>query len=275
MRIIVTGANGQLGTDLQQALTGHAVYPIDIEELDITRFDDVFHYVKKSSPELVIHAAAYTDVDGAELDADLAYKVNAVGTQNLAVASAAVGASILYISTDFVFDGHKGGPYLEFDPVNPLSVYGRSKLAGEYYARSLNHRHFICRTAWLYGKGGHNFVKTMLRLGEEGQTVNVVDDQIGSPTYAHDLAQKLVEIGTSGRYGLYHTTNAGSVSWFGFAKKIFELAGMSVQLRPIKSDDLKRPAARPAYSVLRNFSLEMQGLAPMRDWKGALADYFH
>lgn len=275
MRIIVTGANGQLGTDLRHVLKDHDVFPVDIEEVDITDFDAVGRYVGEVRPDLIMHGAAFTDVDGAELNPDLAYKVNAIGAQNLAVAAERWGAAILYVSTDFVFDGTKKEPYLEFDGPNPLSVYGASKLAGERYISSLTNRFYICRTAWLYGRHGHNFVKTMLKLGEERGSVSVVDDQVGSPTYAADLAEKLVEIGTSGRYGIYHTTNAGQVSWCGFAKKIFELAGMSVEVKPISSTEMTRPATRPAYSVLKSQSLELQDeMTPMRPWEEGLADYF-
>ncbi|MDP1809423.1 MAG: dTDP-4-dehydrorhamnose reductase [Actinomycetota bacterium] len=274
MKIIITGADGQLGTELQGALRGHELYPVDIEEIDITDFTAVMEKVACFGPDLIVHGAAYTDVDGAELNPDIAFKVNAVGTQNLSVAARAVGAVILYVSTDFVFDGTKGAPYNEFDDVNPLSVYGRSKLAGERYVQSLTNNYYICRTAWLYGRYGHNFVKTMLKLGEEGKTVRVVDDQIGSPTNAVDLAAKLAEIALSGRFGVYHTTNVGEVSWYGFAGKIFELAGMDVDLQPIDSTQMERPAPRPAYSVLRPLSLELQGLAPMRPWEEALAAYF-
>lgn len=274
MKIMITGADGQLGTELQRALGKEDLFPVDIEELDITDFDAVIKEVNRFGPDLIIHAAAFTDVDGAELNRDLAYKVNAAGTQNLAIAARGAGAVILYVSTDFVFDGLKGTAYQEFDDVNPVSVYGRSKLAGERYVQSLTNTHYICRTAWLYGRHGHNFVKTMLKLGEEKQTIKVVDDQVGSPTNAADLADKLAEVGLSGRFGIYHTTNTGETSWFGFAAKIFELAGLPVELEPIKTAQLSRPAPRPAYSVLRGLSLELQGLAPMRPWEEALGDYF-
>ncbi len=273
MRIIVTGADGQLGSELQKILDKHDVYPVDIEELDITDFEDVKLRVADFRPEIIFHAAAFTDVDGAELNPDMAYKVNAIGTQNLAVAARGVGAAILYISTDFVFDGSKTTPYNEFDDVNPLSVYGRSKLAGEIFVQTLTNHFYICRTAWLYGEGGHNFVKTMLKLGVQGRPVRVVDDQIGSPTSAADLAEKVVEIGLSGRFGIYHTTNAGETSWHGFAKKIFELTDMTVDLQPITTDQMERPAARPAFSVLKSLSLELQGLEGMRPWEEALRDY--
>ena len=274
MKIIVTGADGQLGTELQRVLGKEDLYATGIEELDITDYDAVVREVNRFGPDLIIHAAAFTDVDGAELNPDLAYKVNAVGTQNLSVAARGAGAMILYVSTDFVFDGQKKAPYHEFDDVGPLSVYGRSKLAGERYVQSLTNSAYICRTAWLYSRHGHNFVKTMLRLGEEGRTVRVVDDQLGSPTSAADLAAKLAEIGLSGRFGIYHTTNGGQTSWFGFAAKIFELAGMDVEMEPITSGQLDRPAPRPANSVLRSLGLELQGLEPMRSWEEALADYF-
>lgn len=274
MRIIVTGANGQLGTDLQRVLTGYEVFPVDIEELDITDFSAVQREVGRIKPELIIHGAAFTDVDGAELHVDRAFQINAAGAQNLAATAERYGAAILYVSTDFVFDGTKGDAYTEFDDPNPLSVYGASKLAGERQVMSLTNRFYICRTAWLYGRHGHNFVKTMLRLGEERGAVSVVEDQIGSPTFATDLAAKLVEIGTSGRYGVYHTTNSGAVSWYAFAKKIFEAAAMDVEVKPIKTSEMQRPAPRPAYSVLRNLTLELQGMEPMRPWEEGLADYF-
>ncbi|HEB12127.1 MAG TPA: dTDP-4-dehydrorhamnose reductase [Actinobacteria bacterium] len=273
MKLIVTGADGQLGSELQKTLDKHDVYPVDIEELDITDFEEVKLQVADFRPEIIFHAAAFTDVDGAELNPDMAYKVNAIGTQNLAVAARAVGAAILYISTDFVFDGSKATPYNEFDSVNPLSVYGRSKLAGERFIQTLTNYFYICRTAWLYGEGGHNFVKTMLKLGAEGQPVRVVDDQIGSPTSAADLAAIVTEVGLSGRFGVYHTTNAGETSWHGFAKKIFELSDMTVDLQPIKTDQMERPATRPPFSVMRSLALELQGLKGMRSWEEALADY--
>ncbi|MCK4268698.1 MAG: dTDP-4-dehydrorhamnose reductase [Actinomycetia bacterium] len=274
MKIIITGADGQLGSELQKVLDGHDLYPVDIEELDITDFQEVKKQVSSFGPEIIFHVAAFTDVDGAELNPDLAYKVNAIGTRNLSVAARGSGAAILYVSTDFVFDGRKETPYTEFDDVNPLSVYGRSKLAGERDVQTLAGEHYICRTAWLYGRDGQNFVKTMLSLGQEGQTIRVVDDQMGSPTSAADLAKKIVEIGLSGRFGVYHTTNSGAVSWYGFAKKVFELAKITPDLQPIGSDQMERPAKRPAFSVLRGLGLELQGMQPMRPWDEALAEYF-
>lgn len=275
MRIMITGASGQLGTDLVDVLSEHELYPVDIEELDITDYTDVVRQVTGFEPDIVIHAAAYTDVDGCELNPDRAYQVNAIGTQNLALACQRADAAMLYVSTDFVFDGSKQAPYLEFDDPNPLSVYGRSKLAGERYVTSLLHRHYVCRTAWLYGWYGANFVKTVLRLAEEQTELKIVNDQFGSPTFSRDLARKLGAITVSGQYGIYHTVNEGSCSWFEFAREILKLAGKSeVKVKPIATEKLGRPAPRPAYSVLRNFSLEMRGFAPFRPWREALEEYF-
>lgn len=273
MKILITGADGQLGRDLQAVLADHDLRPTDIEEMDITDFYAVDRQVSKFKPDLILHAAAYTDVDKAELNPDLAFKVNAVGTQNLAIAANKVQAALLYVSTDYVFDGRKNEPYLEFDPPNPKSVYGQSKLAGEVYVQTLTNKFFICRTAWLYGRYGHNFVKTMLRLAEEKRVLKVVDDQVGCPTYAHDLALKLAEIGLSGQYGFYHVVNEGMVSWYEFAKKIFALSGFKVKVEPIKSSEISRPAPRPPYSVLNNYSLKLRGFRRMRKWDEALEEF--
>lgn len=273
MKILITGADGQLGRDLQAVLADHDLMPTDIEEMDITDYYAVNRLVQKFKPELIIHAAAYTDVDKAELNPDLAFKVNAVGTQNLALAANKTKTALLYVSTDYVFDGLKGKPYLEFDRPNPASVYGYSKLAGEVYVQTLTNNFYICRTAWLYGRYGHNFVKTMLHLAEEKRVLKVVADQIGCPTYAHDLAHKLAEIGLSGQFGFYHVVNEGAVSWYNFAKKIFALAQLQVKVEPIKTTELSRPAPRPPYSVLNNYSLKLRGFPPMRKWEEALEDF--
>lgn len=275
VKVLITGSEGQLGRDLVRVLSDeHELFPFDLD-MDVTDFDGTMKTVTTISPDVVIHAAAYTDVDGCELDADLAYKVNALGTQNVALACQKCGAAALYVSTDFVFDGKKGEPYLEFDEPNPLSVYGRSKLAGERYVASLLDRYYITRTAWLFGKHGRNFVKTILKLAEEREELTVVGDQVGSPTYSLDLAKTIAELIKTGWYGLYHTTNSGSCSWFEFAKKILEYAGKrGVKVSPITSEELNRPAPRPAYSVLRNYCLELRGIQPLRHYEEALRDYF-
>lgn len=274
MRVVITGANGQLGTDLARAFAGEELFLWDLPEHDITDFTAISSEIEKVNPDLIVNSAAYTNVDGCESDAETAYKVNTVGTQNLAIAARAAGSAIVYVSTDFVFDGNKGEPYTEFDDPNPLSVYGRSKLAGERYVAEFTDRHFIVRTAWLYGHGGNNFVKTILKLARERDELRIVSDQVGSPTYAMDLAFKIAEIARSGGYGIYHAVNSGSCSWYEFTKEILVQAGIEVSVVAIGSDELDRPAKRPSNSVLRNLSLELRGMKPMRPWREALTDFF-
>lgn len=274
MRVIITGAKGQLGNDLAKAFAGEELSLWDIQELDITDFAAVSREIGKVKPHLIINSAAYTNVDGCESEMETAFKINAVGTQNLAIAARANGSDIVYVSTDFVFDGDTSDPYTEFDDPNPLSVYGRSKLAGERYVTSLTNRHYIVRTAWLYGHGGNNFVKTIIKLARERDQLRIVNDQIGSPTYSLDLAYKIAEISRSGGYGIYHATNSGSCSWYDFTLEILRHDGSQTPVVPIASSELNRPAPRPAFSELRNLSLELRGLTPMRPWQEALADYF-
>ncbi|MEW6189276.1 MAG: dTDP-4-dehydrorhamnose reductase [Actinomycetota bacterium] len=272
---MVTGAKGQLGADLIDVLgKAHRVFGFSHEDMDVTDFARVTEVIGDLSPDMVIHAAAYTDVDGCELNPDKAFKVNALGTQNVAVACQKTTSIMLYISTDFVFDGRKTEPYTEFDTPNPISVYGSSKLAGERYVSSLLLRYFIVRTAWLYGKHGKNFVKTILRLAEEREELKVVNDQIGSPTYSLDLAQAIAKLINTEWYGIYHITNSGNCSWFDFARKILEYAGKKeVKVKPIGSVELNRPAKRPAFSVLRNYCLELRGLPALRNYEDALKEY--
>lgn len=275
MKILVTGAGGQLGHDLEKVLTGHELRLLGKEKLDVTDFPAVINAVTDFQPRIVIHAAAYTNVDGCETEPALAYKVNAIGTQNMAISCQEEGAAMVYVSTDFVFDGCKDTPYTEFDETNPISVYGRSKLAGERYVSSLLNKYFIVRTAWLYGREGQNFVKTILRLAGEQDELRVVSDQIGCPTSSLDVARKIAEIIETEGYGLYHTVNTGSCSWFDFGREILRLAGVEKKVIPIGSADLNRPAPRPAYSVLKNYSLELRGFKQLRPWQEALADYFN
>lgn len=276
MKILITGSKGQLGHDLIRVMgTGHELFPFDLD-LDITDFSAVNAKVRDIKPELIINSAAYTDVDGCETNADTAYRVNAIGPQNLAIVAKSAGASLITISTDFVFDGAKETPYDEFDRPNPMSAYGRSKLAGEVLVRTITPDHYIIRTAWLYGREGHNFVKTMLWLAGERDSLTVVDDQIGSPTFSYDLAGRISELMTTGWYGTYHVTNSGAASWFEFAKAILAGAGLNPGIvKPMKSKDLNRPAPRPAYSVLRNYLTELRGLTPLRSYEDALRDYFN
>jgi dTDP-4-dehydrorhamnose reductase len=275
LKILVTGSEGQLGSDLLKILPAkHQVIGCDIQDWDITDLKSTLENVGRIRPEVLVNAAAYTDVDGCELNPDLAYRVNTLGAHNLAIACQKLGAVMVHVSTDFVFDGEKGSPYLEFDQPRPLSVYGKSKLASEQWVAAVLNTYFIVRTAWLYGKKGKNFVKTILKLAEEKDVLRVVDDQVGSPTYSWDLAQKIAELIETEAYGIYHVTNSGQTSWCEFAKEILRLAGKNVKVEPISSEELARPAARPALSVLRNYCLEQRGFSLPRDYREALKEFF-
>lgn len=275
MKILITGAEGQLGKDLTSVLADHELYPFDMD-LDVTDANMVMARVTDIKPDAVLHCAAMTNVDGCEENPDAAYLVNALGSANVALAARRARAVMLYISTDFVFAGLKTEPYNEFDETNPISVYGRSKLAGEYYVTRFTPESYIVRTAWLYGRTGHNFVKTMLELAAEKDEIGVVNDQVGSPTFSLDLARRVAELIETGWYGTYHVTNSGAVTWCDFAKAILSLGGFDDnKIKPISSAELKRPAPRPAYSVMDNCALRLRGMEPARSWQEALADYFN
>ncbi|QAV25732.1 dTDP-4-dehydrorhamnose reductase [Neobacillus thermocopriae] len=275
MKIVITGANGQLGQELVRQLqqTNFELYPFTKSDLDITNENIVNEVITKIKPDIIINAAAYTKVDEAEIEEEIAYLVNAFGQRNLAVAAEKVGAKICYISTDYVFDGNSTVPYREYDQTNPLGVYGKSKLVGEELTKSLCSRYFIVRTAWVYGEFGQNFVKTMLRLAKEKEELGVVNDQIGSPTYTVDLARFVIELVQTEKFGIYHTTNDGFCSWYEFAKAVFEESNIDVKLYPITTEQFPRPAARPKYSVLDNFSMEVNGFVKLRHWREALREF--
>lgn len=277
MKIIVTGAGGQLGADVVRLAKdkGWQVYGYARNELDVTDLEAARRIVSGVKPDAVIHAAAYTKVDQAETEQDEAYRVNAAGTRNIALAAEEAGARLCYVSTDYVFDGTADQPYREYDQPHPLSVYGKSKLAGEEFVRSLSSKYFIVRTAWVYGEHGQNFVKTMLRLAREQDELRVVHDQIGSPTYTVDLAEFLLELVRTDYYGIYHATNTGSCSWYEFAQAIFAEAGIDVKVDPITTDQFPRPAKRPKYSVLDHMAIRAHGLTDLRHWREALRAYFH
>ncbi len=271
--MLIAGAGGMLGQDLMTAFSRDEVFEYTKSQLDITAIDAVQKVVHTDHPDLIINAAAYTNVDGCESDFDLAYRVNALGPRNLAVAANQIGAAIVHISTDYVFPGNATSPYLEHDATGPLSVYGKSKLAGEQLIASLCSRHYIVRTAWLYGLHGKNFVRTMLQIGQKESTVRVVNDQLGSPTYTPDFAAGIAQLVRKPAYGIYHLTNQGTCTWYEFAKAIFEEANLSVHVEPITTADLNRPAHRPAYSVLDNFMWRLEGFAPLRHYRDALKSY--
>lgn len=273
MKVLITGAKGQLGQDLQKVFANEEVAAFDLD-LDITDLSPLLKKFESFAPDTVIHAAAYTDVDGCEKNQDTAFQVNALGTANVSIAANYVDAQMLYVSTDYVFDDESDKPRTEFDNVNPQSVYGKSKLAGEKAVSSLTNKFYIARTAWLYGHGGANFVKTILKAAKEKGKLKVVDDQRGSPTFSLDLAEKIKEIVKSSQCGIYHVTNSGECSWYDFAKKIIELGAIDAQITPCSTEEFPRPAKRPAFSVLRNYNLELRGFKPMRSWQDALKSYF-
>ena len=268
-KILVSGSGGQLGLELAALLPwrGQEVVALSKEELDVADFGAVMLALEKHSPDVVVNAAAYTNVDGCETETDLAYTINALGPRNLAQLCEERGCDLLHVSTNYVFDGESERPYEPFDTPNPISAYGRTKLAGEEYVRQLTNSWYVVRSAGVYGRG-HNFVRTMLRLGMEREVLKIKDDEYISPTYAVDLAEGIAEVIEAGRYGLYHLTNAGSCSWYEFAKEIFELAGVEVEVVPVPGSEYPLPAARPANGVLR----ALDG-PELRHWRQALEDY--
>ena len=271
MRVLITGANGQLGVELVRALAGTAeVIGRDLPDFDITGAECA-EVVASLEPDWVVHAAAATDVDGCERDPAMATAVNEVGTRRVAEGCRRAGAGLVYLSTDFVFDGTKSAPYVETDTAAPISAYGRSKLEGERAVQAIAPRWAIVRTAWLYGVHGRNFVKTIVGKAAAGEDLRVVNDQIGSPTYARDLADAIRELLARDSMGVFHLTNGGACSWYEFTREILRQAGFpTTGVAPISSDELSRPARRPAYSVLANAAWERTGLPTLRAWPDAL-----
>lgn len=269
MKILLTGAGGQLGLELSALLPerGHETIPLGRSGLDVADFDSVEGAVEAHAPDIVVNAAAYTDVDGCETDIETAYRVNALGPRNLAQASEARGCEILHVSTNYVFDGEAKRPYEVFDAPNPISIYGRTKLAGEEYVKQLSTRWYVVRAAGVYGEG-RNFVATMLRAAAKHDVLEVKDDEFVSPTYARDLALGTAEILEARRYGVYHLTNSGSCSWHEFACGIFAASGVEVEVRPVPSSEYPLPAARPPNGVLSNI-----GSPSLPHWRDALSRY--
>lgn len=277
VRVLVTGAGGQLGLDLVDAFADHDVTALTRMELDVADEAAVAATVASIVPDLVLNAAAGTDVDGCERDALAAHRVNALAPWWLARACARTRATLVTFSTDYVFDGRAPvGPgglprgFVEHDAIAPLSVYGRSKAAGEQLVRETLPAHHIVRTAWVSGARGSNFVRTMLRLGAEGRPVRVVDDQVGSPTFTRDLAAAVRRLAVSGRYGTVHLVNEGACSWFDLAGAVFEGSGMDVDLAPQPSSAIDRPAPRPTWSVLDTTHATASGIGPLPHWRDGL-----
>jgi dTDP-4-dehydrorhamnose reductase len=269
VRIVIAGAGGQLGRSLQVSLRRHDLEPLTRPDLDVTNLTQVRECLATHKPEVVINASAYNDVDGAESDPDAAFRLNAVGPRNLALAAASIHAAILHLSTDYVFDGEAARPYHEFDRPNPQSVYGKSKLAGELAVVSLNAAHYIVRTSWLYKEEGRNFPNKILRLAAAGQ-VRVVNDQIGSPTYAPHLAAAIAQLVETRAYGTYHLAGRGSTSWYELAKAICRELGIAAQILPVSTAEFPRPAQRPRYSALTTIQ-EPHIVLP--SWKQGVRDF--
>ena len=288
-QVLITGSSGMLGIDLCEELAGdYEVYGADLVAnknfiCDITDRKSISDVITKVKPDVVIHTAAWTDVDGCELVKNKAYRINSIGAENVALGCKAAGAALIYISTDFVFDGKKKSAYKETDRPNPLSVYADSKFKGEEAVKKAIKNYFIIRTSWLYGKNGKNFVDTIIEKSKTDKELRVVDDQVGSPTYTVDFAKAIHvlldrvfvkrEASSVKRYGIYHITNSGSVSWYEYAKTILGLTGSDSRALPISSKELNRPAKRPAMSVLDNSKFIALTGYRMRNWKTALKEY--
>ncbi len=267
MKILVTGARGMLGQDLCPILedNGYETVETDIHNLDITDINAIKQVLSEENPDIVIHCAAYTNVDKAEEDIETARLINKTGTENLAKVCSETDTTIVYISTDYVFDGTKTVPYLPDDKTNPINNYGLTKLEGEEAVKKHCSKYYIARTSWLYGHHGKNFVETMLSL-KDNQELKVVNDQTGCPTWTVELANGIVNLISGKPYGIYHVCGSNYTTWYGFAKEIFEQSKLNVNLKPCATDEFPRPAKRPLYSVMNNNGI-------CRDWKLALKDY--
>ena len=273
MKLLVVGADGQLGTDMARLLVPlAAVTALTFHDLDITDRPILKQAIESARPDVVVNCAAYTAVDRAGSEPDGAYRVNVLGARNVAQAAQRVGARVVYFSTDYVFDGTASEPYDEDAPTGPLSVYGRTKLLGEQATREANPDHLILRLAWLYGSTGHNFVRTVLRLADEKDQLRIVDDQVGSPTFTEDVVHQLWTAIEDGCSGTYHCVNAGQASWHAFATRIVHRLGLSIPVVPIRTADYPTPARRPAYSVLADRKFELEQLNGMHPWEDALDD---
>lgn len=277
MKYLVTGYKGQLGYDIvrelkKRGISDNDIYPVDIEEMDITDEKSVMDYVDNVKPDVIFHNAAWTNVDGAEEMVDAVEKVNYIGTKNLVSAANKVGAKIVYISTDYVFDGTKEGIYEVDDIANPMSVYGKTKWMGEEAVRKYD-KHFIVRISWVFGINGKNFIRTMLKLSETKNELNVVCDQVGSPTYTVDLSRLLVDMVNTDKYGTYHANNEGFCSWAEFARYIFDSSNIEMIVNDIKTEDYPQKATRPLNSKLSKKSLDENGFERLPSWQDAVDRY--
>ncbi len=288
MNILITGSKGMLATQIikdikrgrteigsiKDELRTAKIFAVDSDELDITDKSLCKKYIEDKKIDVVVNCAAYTNVDACETNQAAAYNVNALGARNLAIAAQENNAKLIHVSTDYVFEGVGDVPFSEYDIVKPISVYGKTKLAGEEFVKQFSKKYIIVRTAWLYGYYGKNFVKTMINAGKTRGTLKVVNDQIGNPTNAADVSHHILNLILSDEYGVYHCTGKGECSWYDFAKLIIELAGVNAEVLPCSSDEYKSPTKRPEYSSLENMMLKLTNNYEMRDWQDALKSYF-
>ena len=275
MKVLVTGVKGQLGYDVVKELEkrGHQPIGVDRDEMDLMDNKMIQKVVGDLKPEAIIHCAAYTAVDKAEEDTDICYQVNTEATKVIAECAKKLDIKMIYISTDYVFDGTKEGEYVETDVPNPVNVYGSSKFKGEQHVQELLEKYYIVRTSWVFGINGNNFIKTMRRLGLERDELNIVHDQVGSPTYTADLAPLLVDMIETDKYGVYHVTNEGFCSWYEFANEIFEQSEIEVKVSPISTDKYPTLAKRPLNSRLNKHKLVKAGFKPLPNWNESLHHY--
>lgn len=276
MKILVTGAKGMLGTELMKIIESsknYEVLGIDISDLDLSDLKKSTEFICKFAPDCIVNCAAYTNVDNCEKEFETAFKANSIIPKNLAIISEQINAKLVHISTDYVFDGESKKPYIESDFVNPINVYGKSKLDGENNIRNLCNKFYILRTQWLFGEYGNNFVKNIILLSKDKPELKVVNDQFGSPTFTKDLCCVILNLLNTNDYGTYHITNKGVVSWYEFTKEIFKIANIKTKVEPCTSDEFKRAATRPKYSPMDNFNYKICGFDEIRDFREALKQY--
>ena len=275
MKVLVTGVKGQLGYDVVKDLEkrGHQPIGVDRDEMDLMDNEAIRTFIMNLKPEAIIHCAAYTAVDKAEEEVETCYQINAESVKVISECAKELDVKLIYISTDYVFDGTKEGEYVETDLPNPINVYGASKLKGEQYVQTLLEKYYIVRISWVFGVNGNNFIKTMRRLGSERDELNIINDQVGSPTYTADLAPLLVDMMETDKYGIYHATNEETCSWYEFANEIFKQSGIEVKTNPITTNQYPTAAKRPMNSRMSKAKLKANGFNLLPTWQEALAHY--
>lgn len=275
MKVLVTGVKGQLGYDVVKDLEkrGHQPIGVDRDEMDLMDNEAIRTFIMNLRPEAIIHCAAYTAVDKAEEEVETCYQINAEAVKVISECAKELDVKLIYISTDYVFDGTKEGEYVETDLPNPINVYGASKLKGEQYVQTLLEKYYIVRISWVFGVNGNNFIKTMRRLGSERDELNIINDQVGSPTYTADLAPLLVDMMETDKYGIYHATNEETCSWYEFANEIFKQSGIEVKTNPITTDQYPTAAKRPMNSRMSKAKLKANGFNLLPNWQAALSNY--